>query len=61
MGILKERSWILMKKRQKKDNATIAVGMDTENDLQEEATMEEIEKGDYTQVTTLSYDENDPS
>jgi hypothetical protein len=50
-----------MKKRQKKDDATIAVGMDTETDLQEEATMEEIEKGDYTQVTTLSYDETDPS
>lgn len=61
MGTLKRKEWILMKKRQQKGDATIAVGMDTENDLQEEATSEEIEKGDYTQVTTLSYDENDPS
>ena len=50
-----------MKKHQKKEDATIAVGMDTESELQEEATMEEIEKGDYTKVTILSYDENDPS
>ncbi|WP_159439903.1 hypothetical protein [Bacillus sinesaloumensis] len=50
-----------MKKRQTKEEATIAVGMDTEEELQKEATMDEVEQGDYTQVTTLSFDENDPS
>ncbi|MEH7234973.1 hypothetical protein [Bacillus sp. JJ1562] len=50
-----------MKKRQNKQVPTIAVGMDSEDELQEEATMEEIEKGDYTQVTNFSYDEYDPS
>ncbi|MCC3357690.1 hypothetical protein [Bacillus sp. REN16] len=50
-----------MKKRQQKEQATIAVGMDTEDELRENASMEEIEEGDYTQVTTLSFDENDPS
>ncbi|MDR4886737.1 hypothetical protein RGU12_04115 [Fredinandcohnia sp. QZ13] len=50
-----------MKKSQKKEEPTIAVGMDTEEELREDASMKEIEKGDYTQVTTLSYDENDPS
>ncbi|MEH7386957.1 hypothetical protein V7147_16335 [Bacillus sp. JJ1521] len=50
-----------MKKRQQKEEPTIAVGMDTEDELREDASMEEVEKGDYTQVTTLSYDENDPS
>ncbi|WP_453989678.1 hypothetical protein [Bacillus nitroreducens] len=50
-----------MKKRQKKEEPTIAVGMDTEDELQKDATMEEIEKGDFTQVTILTNDENDPS
>ncbi|MEH7222340.1 hypothetical protein V7112_00900 [Bacillus sp. JJ1566] len=50
-----------MKKRQNKQEPTIAVGMDTDGELREDASMDEIEKGEYTQVTTLSYDENDPS
>lgn len=50
-----------MKKRKNKQEPTIAVGMDTGEDLREDATMEEIEKGEYTQVTTFSYDEYDPS
>ncbi|MFS0861220.1 hypothetical protein [Fredinandcohnia sp. 179-A 10B2 NHS] len=43
------------------EEPTIAVGMDTQDDLQKDATMDDIEKGEYTQVTTLSLDENDPS
>ncbi|WP_449539795.1 hypothetical protein [Ferdinandcohnia sp. Marseille-Q9671] len=51
-----------MKKREKNnEEPTIAVGMDTEGDLQQDATMEEVESGDYTNVTTLSLDENDLS
>ncbi|WP_010282973.1 hypothetical protein [Bacillus timonensis] len=50
-----------MKKRKNHDDPTIAVGMDIDDELREDASMEEIEKGDYTQVTTLAYDENDPS
>lgn len=44
-----------------KDEPTIAVGMNTEGELQKDATMEEVKKGEYTQVTSLSLDENDPS
>lgn len=40
---------------------TIAEGMNTEDELNREATQEEIEKGDSTNVTVLSLDENDPS
>ncbi|WP_191992194.1 hypothetical protein [Peribacillus tepidiphilus] len=50
-------------KRQKQaiNEPTIAEGMNTEDELQKSATKEEIEKGEYTRVTTLSLDENDPS
>ena len=51
-----------MKKRDRaKDEPTVAEGMNTEDQLQKDATPEEIESGDYTSVTTLSLDENDPS
>jgi len=43
------------------DKPTIAEGMNTEDELQKDATPEEISKGEYTNVTTLSLDENDPS
>jgi len=39
---------------------TIAPGMGNDQ-LRENATEEEIKEGDYTEVTTLSYDEVDPS
>jgi hypothetical protein len=50
----------------KKDNyskgkPTIAEGMNTEDELNREATQEEIENGESTNVTVLSLDENDPS
>lgn len=45
----------------KNEEPTIAVGIDTEDELMEDATNEEVNKGEYTKVTTLSLDENDPS
>lgn len=40
---------------------TIAPGMDDQEELGRHASKEEIEKGEYTLVTTLSFDEVDPS
>ncbi|WP_180954556.1 hypothetical protein [Bacillus sp. V5-8f] len=39
---------------------TIAPGFDYDDELNESATPEEVEKGEYTNVTTLSLDEVDP-
>ncbi|WP_175638534.1 hypothetical protein [Metabacillus schmidteae] len=51
-----------MKKQNNTTNQpTIAEGMNTEDELQQDATTDEISKGEYTNVTTLSLDENDPS
>ena len=50
-----------MKKKARTDEPTVAEGIDTEDELKESATPEEIAKGDYTRVTVLSWDENDPS
>jgi hypothetical protein len=44
-----------------KGEPTIAEGMDTEDELNRDATQAEIENGDSTNVTVLSLDENDPS
>ncbi|HZG72748.1 MAG TPA: hypothetical protein VEY51_14515 [Chondromyces sp.] len=49
-----------MKKRQRNEKPTMAEGIDTEDKLQQDATQEEIARGEYTSVTTLSFDENDP-
>ncbi|WP_200894729.1 hypothetical protein [Bacillus alveayuensis] len=49
-----------MKKREKQE-PTIAPGIDDDEELEQNATKEEIARGDYTEVTTLSYDEVDPS
>ena len=51
----------MKKQKNSADKPTIAEGMDTEDELQKDATSEEISKGEYTEVTTLSLDENDPS
>lgn len=40
---------------------TVAPGFNYEDELNESATQEEIEQGEYTHVTTLSLDEVDPS
>lgn len=54
-----------VQKMKKQKNSTeqpiIAEGMNTEDELQQDASSEEISKGEYTNVTTLSLDENDPS
>ncbi|MBW8351950.1 hypothetical protein K0H71_21340 [Bacillus sp. IITD106] len=39
----------------------VAPGIDTEDSYGEEATQSDIDKGDYTTVTRLIYDEYDPS
>ncbi|MDQ0162030.1 hypothetical protein [Aeribacillus alveayuensis] len=49
-----------MKKREKQE-PTIAPGIDDDEELEQNATKEEIARGDYTEVTTLSYDEVAPS
>lgn len=41
--------------------ATIAPGMDDKDELDKNATQAEINKGQYTEVTSLSLDETDPS
>ncbi|WP_197031494.1 hypothetical protein [Bacillus sp. UNC438CL73TsuS30] len=45
----------------KKKDPTVAPGMDDQEELEQSATEEEVESGEYTSVTTLSYDEVDPS
>ena len=44
-----------------KNEPTMAPGMDDKDELNRKATKEEISKGEYTEVTTLSLDEVDPS
>ena len=51
-----------MKKRQNhEEEPIVADGITTQEELDESATPEEVAKGDYTKVVTLSLDENDPS
>lgn len=53
-----------MKSVEKKKNQTeptIAPGMDDQEELEQKATSEDINQGDYTNVTQVSYDEVDPS
>jgi len=45
----------------KKKQPTVAPGMDDQEELNASATEKEVEDGEYTSVTTLSYDEVDPS
>jgi hypothetical protein len=41
--------------------STIAPGIDDEEELNQDATREEIARGEYTEVFTFSFDEVDPS
>ena len=50
-----------MKQQKHTNEPTLAEGINTEDQLDREATSEEIAKGEYTKVVTLSLDENDPS
>ncbi len=47
--------------RQRRDTPTVAPGIDDDEVLNEKATEEEIERGDYTKVVTLAWDEVEPS
>jgi hypothetical protein len=47
--------------REKKVEPSLAPGMDDNEDLQQEASEQEIKDENYTSVTTLSLDEVDPS
>lgn len=51
----------MTRKRRKKNDPTIAPGMDDHEELNQNASDKEIQKGEYTRVTRLSYDEVDPS
>ena len=50
-----------MKKQNHTKEPTLAEGINTEDELDREATSQEIAEGEYTKVVTLSLDENDPS
>ncbi|MBB2479549.1 MULTISPECIES: hypothetical protein [Heyndrickxia] len=50
-----------MQKKRNGQEPSIAPGMDDAEELDRDATEAEIEAGDYTSVTTLSWDEVDPS
>lgn len=51
----------MKRKNEQVDKDQIAPGMDDDPELEQKATEEEIEQGDFTKVVTLSYDEVDPS
>lgn len=51
----------MMKENEKDKEPTIAPGIDDEEELNQKASEDEINKGEYTSVTTLSLDEADPS
>ncbi|MDQ0219875.1 hypothetical protein [Peribacillus cavernae] len=49
------------KNPEQETESTVAPGFDYKDELNESATEEEIEKDEYTNVTTLSLDEVEPS
>jgi hypothetical protein len=52
----------MSKKREElKKEPTVAPGMDDQEELEQSASKKDIRNGDYTRVTTLSFDEVDPS
>ncbi len=51
----------LERNKKEHDLPTIAPGIDDDEELNEKATKEEIARGEYTKVVTLSFDEVDPS
>lgn len=52
---------MLKRKEAQNNEPTLAPGMDDQDELEKSATNEEITRGEYTNVTTLSYDEVGPS
>jgi hypothetical protein len=57
----KESNRMSKRKGFRKIEPTIAPGMDDQEGLEQNASEKEIEKGEFTSVTTLSFDEVDPS
>jgi len=51
----------MKKDKLNKNDPKIAAGLDDNDELEQEATNEEIEKGEFTPVYTFSYDEVEPS
>ncbi|MFB3167875.1 hypothetical protein P5G62_012240 [Neobacillus sp. 179-C4.2 HS] len=51
----------MKKDKNSKVEPTLAEGINTEDILNQDATQEEIENGESTNVTVLTLDENDPS
>jgi len=52
----------MIKRKEEMDSRpTVAPGIDDQEELKQSATEEEMEKGEFTSVTTLSFDEVDPS
>jgi hypothetical protein len=52
---------MLPKDKKREEKPTVAPGMSDREELEANATEEEIEHGDYTKVVTMSFDEVDPS
>lgn len=52
---------VMKKDNDSKGEPTLAEGINTEDVLNQDATQEEIENGESTNVTILTLDENDPS
>lgn len=52
---------MVRRNEEKKTKTTIAPGISDDEELNQEATPKESEQGEKTKVTTLSYDEVDPS
>ena len=50
-----------MDKRNRKNVRGIPPGIDPEDSLGADATASEVEKGDYTKVIRLKYDDYEPS
>ncbi|WP_171016624.1 hypothetical protein [Pseudalkalibacillus caeni] len=50
-----------MLKKKQEEQPSVAPGVDDREELELDATKEDIQSGNYTEVTTLSLDEADPS
>lgn len=48
---------MLKKKPNEMTEATVAPGIDNDEELEQHATKEEVEQGDFTEVTTLTLDD----
>jgi len=51
----------MSKKEKNKNEPIIAPEIDDSEELEKQASKEEVEKGEVTNVTTLSFDEVEPS